>query len=238
MGSAVNSILGGGGAGGLLGAALNVAGMVFPPLGIATSVANMVTQGVGAAVNMAAQQLVKECGMPKFLGEAIGGIVKDALKDLIKPSHGGCDQAASQQFGGAIQDLIKDLAKTIRDGAQAILDQDKGDGKGGKCGKGGGKKESAGSWLEAIAKAMGEAAGNKAAKMVELSSQLKDISARSHEGMDDKAKTDAQAQDAKDMASVNAQFQAASQEFNMLQSAFSNAIKSIGEGMATMARKG
>lgn len=228
MGSAVQSLMGGG-AGGILGAALNIAGAIFPPLGIATSLANMVTQAVGQAVNQAAQGLIKECGMPKFLGEMIGNIVKQALEGLTKPSDKGCDQAAQQNFGNDMKDFAQDLMKSIMDAAKAIMEQDKGDGKSGKGSKGAGKKAS--SWLEAIAIAMGEAAGNKAAKMVELSNKLKELSSA---GGDEKA----QQQAAKEMNSVNAQFQATSQEFNMLQSAFSNAIKAIGEGMAQMARKG
>jgi hypothetical protein len=225
MGSALNQVFGGGG---IMGAVVNLASMAFPPLGIATSLANMVTQGVGQAVNQAAQSLIKECGMPKFLGEAIGKIVKEALKDLTKPSDSGCDEAAGKNFADDIKNFTQDLMKSILDGAKSIMEQDKGDGKGSK-GANGGKK--AGSWLEAIAIAMGEAAGNKAAKMVELSNKLKELSSA---GGDEQA----QQQAAKEMNSVNAQFQAASQEFNMLQSAFSNAIKAIGEGMAQMARKG
>ena len=232
MSSALNSVFGGGN---ILGAALNVASMVFPPLGLATSLGNMLTQGVGQAVNQAAQQLIKECGMPKFLGNMIGDLVKDVVKDLTQPSQPQCDQAAGQNFGNDIGDIIKDLTKTIFENAKSLMDQDKGDGKGCKGGKGGkegaGAAKGGGSWLEAIATAMGQAAGNKAGKMVELSQKLKELS--SADG-DEKA----QAAAAKEMNVVNAQFQAASQEFNMLQSAFSNSLKALGEGMAQMARKG
>lgn len=234
MSSALNSVFGGGN---ILGAALNIASMVYPPLGLATSLGNMLTQGVGQAVNQAAQQLMKECGMPKFLGSMIGDLVKDVIKDLCQPSQPQCDQAAGQNFGSDIGDIIKDLTKTIFENAKALMEQDKGDGKGCKGGKGkGGGKEAGGaggggSWLEAIATAMGQAAGNKASKMVELSQKLKELS--SADG-DEKA----QAAAAKEMNVVNAQFQAASQEFNILQSAFSNSIKALGEGMSQMARKG
>jgi len=226
MSGALNSVFGGGG---ILGAALNVASIAFPPLGIATSLANMVTQGVGQAVNQAVQQLTQQCGMPKFLGSLIGDIVKNALKELCPQTQPQCDQAAKDNFGGDVRSIMDDLMKSIFEGAKNIMDNCKGE-KGGKGGKGG-AKASAGSWLEAIALAMGEAAGNKAAKMVELSNKLKELSSA---GGDEKAQQAA----AKEMNAVNAQFQAASQEFNMLQSAFSNAIKSIGEGMTQMARKG
>lgn len=42
---------------------------------------------------------------------------------------------------------------------------------------------------------------------------------------------------AKEVNAVNAQFQATAQEFNLLQTAFSTAIKSLGEGLSAMARK-
>ena len=232
MSSALNSVFGGSN---ILGAALNIASIAFPPLGLATSLGNMLTQAVGQAVNQAAQQLIKECGMPKFLGNMIGDLVKDVVKDLTQPSQPQCDQAAGQNFGNDIGDIIKDLTKTIFENAKSLMDQDKGDGKGCKGCKGGkegaGAAKGGGSWLEAIATAMGQAAGNKAGKMVELSQKLKELS--SADG-DEKA----QAAAAKEMNVVNAQFQAASQEFNMLQSAFSNSLKALGEGMAQMARKG
>jgi hypothetical protein len=166
--------------------------------------------------------------MPKFLGDAIGNIVKNVVQDLCHPPQHGCDEAAQKNFGGDVKSLVDELTKSIFDAAKNIMEQDKGDG---KCKSGKGGKKAAGSWLEAIAQAMGEAAGNKAAKMVELSNKLQEISGA---GGDQQAQQDA----AKEMNVVNAQFQAASQEFNMLQSAFSNAIKGIGEGMAQMARKG
>jgi len=82
------------------------------------------------------------------------------------------------------------------------------------------------SWLVAIAQAMGNALGTKAAKLVELSNKLDGLA----------GKTDSQ-QDAKAFQKTMAQFQAESQLFSMLSNAFSTAIKSIGEGMTSLARK-
>jgi len=233
MSGALNSVLGPVG-GFIANTALNVASVAFPPLGIATSLANMLTQGVGQAVGQAAQMLHQECGMPKFLLGGIGDLIKKALEGLTQPSQGGCDHAAHQHFNEGVASFANDFAKQIFEGAKRILDLDKGDG--GKSSQAG--KKSAGSWLEAIAQAMGEAAGKQAEKLVTLSNELGSIAKRDHSGLEGEALTKAQGQDAKDSAEVNAKFQAASQEFNMLQSAFSNAIKSIGEGMSQMARKG
>ena len=78
----------------------------------------------------------------------------------------------------------------------------------------------------AIAKALGEVLGKKAAKMVELSEKISEAGAG-----DDKQ------QAALDSQKYNAEFQATNQEFQILSTAFNTAMKSIGEGMSAMARK-
>jgi hypothetical protein len=239
MSGALNSVLGGANP---LGAILNIASVAFPPLGIATSVANMVTQAVGQAVNQAAQQLSQTAGMPKFLTDMVGGLVKEVVGQLTKQSDHGCDEAAQDNFGGDINTMIQDLVKSIVDGAKAIMEQgqDGDECKGGKAGKGGkGGAQPAGNWLIAMARAMGAAAGDHAKRMVELSNKINDLSAKG-KGID--ASSDAgkkqQADNAAETSAAQAEFQAEGQMYSMLQNAFSNAIKSIGEGMTTMARKG
>jgi len=236
MSGALNSVLGGGNP---LGAILNIASVAFPPLGIATSVANMVTQAVGQAVNQAAQQLCQTAGMPKFLTDMVGGLVKDVVGQLTQHSDPECDHASQQNFGADIGHLIQDLVKSITDNAKAIMEQGQGDDcKGSKSGKGG-KGQPAGNWLIAMARAMGAAAGDHAKRMVELSNKINDLSSKG-KGID--ASSDAgkkeQADNAAETSAAQAEFQAEGQMFSMLQNSFSNAIKSIGEGLTTMARKG
>jgi hypothetical protein len=216
--------------------ALSALGIAFPPLGIATSLSNAITGVVGQAVNGAAQSLAKEAGMPKFLLGGIGDVVKQVMGQLTQPSHPQCDHGVGQAFGGDLKSLLDDMIKSITDHAKKIMDDCGGDQKGPK-GKGG--KQGAGSWLEAIAIAMGKAAGEQASKMVTLSNKLSDLStSKAPEGASKEQQQQFQADQAKEMNTINSQFQAASQMFNMLQSAFSNAVKSIGEGVTTMARKG
>lgn len=237
MSGALNSVLGSN----PLGAVLSIASVAFPPLGIATSVANLITQGVGQAVNQAAQQLCQTAGMPKFLTDMIGGLVKDVVGQLTHHSDQGCDEAAQQNFGGDINSMIEGLVKSITDGAKAIMEQGQGDDckptKGGKGGKGG--AQPAGNWLVAMARAMGAAAGDHAKRMVELSNKINDLSAK-NKGIDPKsdAGKKEQADNAAETSAAQAEFQAEGQMFSMLQNSFSNAIKSLGEGLTTMARKG
>jgi len=80
-----------------------------------------------------------------------------------------------------------------------------------------------GSWLEAIAEAMGNALGQMAQKLVDESTSLQSMAGNQN--------------DAQQFQATMAKFQADSQMFSMLSNAFSTAIKSIGDGMTTMASK-
>ncbi|HEY6927750.1 MAG TPA: hypothetical protein VI653_30020 [Steroidobacteraceae bacterium] len=80
-----------------------------------------------------------------------------------------------------------------------------------------------GSWLEAIAEAMGNALGQMAQKLVDESNSLQSLAGNQN--------------DAQQFQATMAKFQADSQMFSMLSNAFSTAIKSIGDGMTTMASK-
>lgn len=80
-------------------------------------------------------------------------------------------------------------------------------------------------WLEAIAKAMGAALGKLSAKLVTESQQLNSLAGNTSSG------------GAQQFQATMAKFQADAQTLGMLSDAFANAIKSIGQGMQTMASK-
>jgi predicted secreted Zn-dependent protease len=218
MSSALSSVLGGGN---ILSSVMSLAGVAFPPLGIATSLANLVTQGVGQAVTQAAQQLTKEAGMPKFIGDMIGNIVKDIVGKLQHPSDPSCDNrtkgdsGVNQTMQDLIQGMVKDLVEKAKEEMQG--QHKKAGGSGGKHG--------GGSWLEALSRAMGEVAGDKAAKMVELSNKITGLAG------DDSPEA------AKEMTAVTQELNGTSKLFSMLQDAFNNVVKSIGDGLSTAARK-
>lgn len=162
--------------------------------------------------------------MPKFLANEVKAKIDEAVQQLLAKSQQGVTPEAAGQAkevaGDWMQQFIQDSAKQIVD---EVKKQMKADGKSdGKAG--------AESWLVAIAKAMGSTMGDRAAKMVKLSNDI----ANTTTGSKDPAK---QQESAKQMQLLNAEFQATSQEFSLLQNAFSTAIKSIGEAMSSVARK-
>jgi hypothetical protein len=224
MSGALKGVFGGGG---IFGALLNVASMMFPPLAIANSLSNMLVNAIGTAVKTAADTLMKEFGMPKFVRDIVNQVVDSVIPGQLKESSSEVDEHVKNSVGEEVQKFSNESAQEIVQKAMEKMRKEgleNSDEQRNKA-KGGGKK-SAGSWLEAIASAMGEVLGQKAAKMVELSDKI--ASTAGKEGKEAAAAN----------AKATTEMQATSQMFNLMQSGFQNAIKSIGEGLTQMARKG
>lgn len=217
MGSAVSSLMGGGG-GGLLGAVGGIVGGMFGgPIGaaIGQAVGNMLQEAVGDAVKDGTQQLQQEHGMPSFVADLVKQAVNqtlDGLRDNSVPAE--TQQAAQDHFGTDMRGVKDAVQKDFVNEVLAARGQQGSEDNGG------------GGWLQAIAKAMGKTLGDKAGKMVELSQKM---SANSSSG-NDKAK-------AQEFNNDMTQFQATGQEYSMLNSVFSTAIKALGEALSAMARK-
>lgn len=92
---------------------------------------------------------------------------------------------------------------------------------------------SGGGWLSAIAKAMGKALGIQAARVTALSNAIAENAKGAGSG-----DVKADAKQAAEAMQLNTQFQAASQELSITSNAFATAIKALGEGSTTLARKG
>ena len=93
-------------------------------------------------------------------------------------------------------------------------------------------RKSAGSWLQAIAKAMGEVLGQKAGEMVKLSDKISSL-AQEGKGLEGDAKAD----NAADMTAAQTEMQGVSQEYKLLTETISTVLKGIGEALSTMGRK-
>jgi 5'-3' exonuclease len=222
MGSAIGNLVGGvvGGGGGILGTVAGIAGTAIGgPVGgaIGSALGNALQGAAGNGVKSALTTLQQESGMPKFLADALTKVVDKVVDDLKnKDVPADAQHHVQEQHGDSLDRLASELADKIINAVKSERAEDSG--KGGD------------SWMMAIAKAMGKAMGEKARSLVDLSDKISTTKAKGT-SVEDK-------QDAADkVQNYNAQFQATSQEFNLMQTTFSTAIKAIGEGMASVARK-
>lgn len=147
--------------------------------------------------------------------------------------------------------MSQQITRDIYNNTMAAQGMAEGDGA-----NGGGTKKVAGkatakSWLMAIAEALGGALGLKAEQMLQSTNKIaaltdvgKDLQAQyttalgsKDETLEKKIQGD-QAQNAHDFTLETSRLQGSTQEFNMLQNAMSNTIKTLGESLSQLARKG
>jgi len=235
MGSAVSSVFGGGGSGGILGAVGGIVGGIFGgPIGamIGQAIGGMLQQAIGNGANSAVDTLVKEHGMPKFLGEEVKATIGQVISQLTQQSQQGVSHeahgAAQENFGDAIKQWQNDFSNQL---VQGVLDQLRAQNPTGSKGT---KGTTGGGWLQAIASVMGSALGAKAKEMVKLS---QDINKASEAKSQAKEGSKEQGEQADKFNKLMTQFQATSQEYNYLNSVFTTALKGLGEALSTMARK-
>ena len=148
---------------------------------------------------------------PAQIAQIVNSLTHESLATAL--SHSGLTQSEQSQIMNQVSKGMQNQL-TNELGAQGLQKN-----KGAHGGGGGG----GGSWLEAIAEAMGNALGQMAQKLVDESNSLQSLAGNQN--------------DAQQFQATMAKFQADSQMFSMLSNAFSTAIKSIGEGMQTMASK-
>lgn len=146
----------------------------------------------------------------------------------------------TEHCGNSFEDAFRrfgdELTKSIVDAVRTELKNTGGtDGEGAQCGK-----TTGGSWMQAIARAMGDVLGSKASRMVELSHEIQALSGAKTAPAPGATQADENTRNmeaASKSQQLNTEFQATGQEFNLLQTTFSTAMKTLGEGMASVARK-
>jgi uncharacterized protein YPO0396 len=206
----IESLFGGGGAGGIFGALFNIASMMTP-MGWAMQAAKMLMTAVGEQL---IQKLGEMLGLPQSIIDAAQGAMAAAAGDTQGAQRNireaveqfGNEMGMSPQQQGEMErtgnDALNNFVATLSESEE--FKQAKASG-----GKGGG------SWLMALAAAFGDRLNKKAESVQSLANQITD-------------KT----------PDKTAKFGAASSEFSILMNAVNNAIKTIGEGIAQGARKG
>jgi len=95
----------------------------------------------------------------------------------------------------------------------------------------------AGNWFAVLARAMGAAAGEHLKQAIVSGYKIADIAGRAEQDTATQSGRDANAQNAKDMATEQANLQGQTQMFKMAYEATATLIKTTGESLSTMARK-
>ena len=206
--------------------------------------------GFLGAIGGAIKNVIDQGPLPQFIKDAAKDVVDNIIGDNQQPTspeaQDAVNECCGEQFEEAGRNFFEELLhRCMENGRDEDESEEAGDTEGG--GKGGGN------WLVAIAKALGSMAGEYAADMVRSAEKMADIngaeSAKELEstmgdgfkvqsgGENSDAEGDLKAAKAQAMSQVQAEMQAQAQMFKMVSEATSTSIKSIGEGLSSMARK-
>jgi hypothetical protein len=160
--SIISSLLGGGN---ILGSLLNIASMMFPAAQLAQSLLSAFSSMIKDVIKGGIEELVKNSGMPKFLGDAIMKFADQIFGGKTGGSM-GADQAVQQSAGDQLKQLADGYTKAFVENVKESMESAKDDT---KETKGSGR----GGWLVALAKAFGKLADKAAA---DLETQGKNLS--------------------------------------------------------------
>lgn len=185
---------------------MSLASMMMPQLQLLNAAFNLMSSAVGKAITNAMSQLASEAGMPKFIKDAVNGLVEQIFGGNKKDTSAEATAQMAGKNGNSMDKLTENMTKQIvEDTKQAREEQEQAVG-----GSGGGTK----GWLRALAKALGKLADQAAKELKEKGDKIN-----------------------KENPSEMIDYQALTQEFNLMMTTFTNAIKTIGEGNAQATRK-
>ncbi|MES9866065.1 MAG: hypothetical protein ABW157_12050 [Candidatus Thiodiazotropha sp. LLP2] len=173
-------------------------------------------------------------------GGDLQDMVRQAIEDVVREQIGGGAEdgdcaanggaSTAEPGAGGAADSSDSCAETdYADGARALADSgDEDDKKGTKGGST--------NWLVALATAMGKIAGQHLEKMMEAQDDMENSNTDTSE-MSEADAAKAEKEDGKKFTEAQSRFQAESKLFAMTTEATSTALKSIGDGLSSLARK-
>jgi hypothetical protein len=179
-------------------------------------------------------------------GGDLQDMVRQAIEDVVREQigggaeDGGCaaDGAAADESAAANSGAAADDSSDVSNSSNprdSLLNQCAEDEEAAKSEKG------SGSWLVALARAMGQMTGKHLENMMqaqadmEHSDDIKDTEKYKNASESEQEKMDQEAGSA--FTEAQAVFQAESKLFSMCSEATSTVLKSIGEGLSSMSRK-
>jgi hypothetical protein len=161
-------------------------------------------------------------------GGDLQDMVRQAIEDVVREQIGGgaedggsCPTGGATDTGGSSADKAE--GSTTCPAPQPTPDDDSDDA----------KKARSGNWLVALAQGMSRIAANHLNKMMDAQEKMEKSSPETDKGLskDDKQKNQ------NDFVVAQGEFQAESKLFSMSIEATSTAVKAIGDGLSSLARK-
>jgi hypothetical protein len=192
----------------------------FGQSNVQQSVDSLAASSVSKMVN----SVIDSLPMPDFMKDAAKAQVAQALSPFQSASPAGLDAgvkevlsnpsaAAGGKSGSGSSDPAAGVGSIMGQAMQDEMEEASSGSSGGGAG---------GNWLAILARALGSTAGEHLKKMVELGDKMGELDST---------------ENPEEFAQFQSEFQAESQIFKMFQEAIGTMVKSIGEGMSTVARK-
>lgn len=190
---------------------------LFSQYGV-NNVLQAVTNAAGEYLKSALNELVDNMNMPAFMKQDALSIIDQILNGNQSAVPAALQQGADNIVKGggdqSASDIMSGIMRMVQDAMREETESASSSSSGGKAGDG--------NWLAVLARALGSTAGKHLKKMVELGEKMGSIDSK---------------ENPEQFAQIQAEFQAEAQIFKMFQEAIGTMIKSIGEGMSSVARK-
>jgi hypothetical protein len=229
-----------GGIGGMFGGAL---GSMFGPLGaqLGRMIGSALGQMFDGLISQFGQSNVQNALNNTFMDGIFNGLsgaisqsilppfAKDQLSDAVDqvrqstqahPTPHACQRGVDDAIGGAAEDYGRQIGNEMMN---CVLD----DGDESKKGK---------NWLVALAEGLAKVQGKHLENMLQAQFDMEN-STSDKTGMSKEEELKAEKEDAKAFTEAQGRFTAESKLFGMVTEAAANAIKAVGEGLSSMARK-
>jgi hypothetical protein len=156
-------------------------------------------------------------------------MVRQAIEDVVREQiGGGAEDGGSCPANGGTADAGGSSADEAEGSTTCPAPQPTPDDDDSEA-----KKARSGNWLVALAQGMSQIASNHLSKMMDAQEKMENSSPESNEGLskDEKQKNQ------NDFILAQGEFQAESKLFTMATEATSTAVKAVGDGLASLARK-
>jgi hypothetical protein len=175
-------------------------------------------------------------------GGSFKDMVRESIEEVVREQIGGGSEDGGCAANGGAADGGAAAGASASESSDVGDTSDPGDSLLNRCSQDENKEKSkSGSWLVALARAMGEMTGRHLTKMMDAQDAMEasevDETSDKWKNASEKEQSEMKKEAGREFTKAQAEFQAESKLFSMCSEATSTVLKSIGEGLSSMARK-